>query len=1112
MTEPTTTSTSKPEESWDKKLADSVVSLAQGQAKEAAMMALKYVAGTFLEGNKAICSDPNARIIEKTMCLVMQSLAGGSSGPSNAELKQHLQQISSKLQEVDTKVTQIDANVKKALKELDLVHLELAQLAVGADAITAIRLIRGEYAQFQTAVANLQDNPKDVLAYYATVITVTKLQSQLDTIFGSLTEGVDNKESLLGNMIRQIEAKGAQQSLLNCYRMYEEYLNSIILDLRKGNVVVSTALLLFEILKQNNQLPSWLKSQLAPLFISAPSWQAHWTTQIDTLLDHFNRHLEQFAITRSATASATTGAAPAQGLNPFFFPEDARAMFRAADAYCASQQETYGLRGRIFSMGDQFKGRLSLKDLKDASVRIESGPTKTYTFTIGMALDYWSATHQSGVYDKVEFSNQWTVHRFHIPSVGTNDLDIVLPLLPYRPPAINVTQCNRQTLQASSSADAVAFGSFVEIARAGGGFALLSGGWNRGSEDKDTSNNPPKNWVEKVKELRELRDFTIRAPGRPPEHIKRPEVGLLKGGPFSYRGIGYETNIEGTFRTWLETAKTIEFPPTSANEHIRLVWSLEPAVQEFWDGATADELNRMLRASESIRLVNHKNDITDADVRAKRYIIGVNFDPTLKIANKGCRVSAGVRFYPDWDGQRADWIWHYPALQSSAVAGAIQMGVFRESENTNNSVVQSLGEPLSRNSRKLRFRFEAFYDLRLELSGINSTPFVAFTRAQLANAYVELRPGSGGTIIPPSDLTLEKMLTRPGARCFAFDYDQIGMLDHVVMYDAGYLMVYGNVGGAKLQQRPLTWGPDRDWELKTAADEVFAFDYKGVGRLDHLVIYRPGEGKISIFDRHLNLVFNSRTGLRQENLSRGYPPIHRVGLFDFDLKSPADRVFAFDFNSTGISDHLVLHRPSENVFFIVRKKDDGSFEAVPRLTGALTFVPIIPYNPQAFAFDYDGSGKLDHLVLYCPGYQRILICKKKPEQECSSLMDFGLVQVYLSGDGIGGYDLKSPADRAFAFDYDGSGKLDHLVFYRPGKGSCFILKKKDDGKFEALYRQSDPGNGIGGYDLKSPADRAFAFDYDGSGKLDHLVLYRPGSGNLVVLKKGPQGGMVRVNG
>jgi len=45
-----------------------------------------------------------------------------------------------------------------------------------------------------------------------------------------------------------------------------------------------------------------------------------------------------------------------------------------------------------------------------------------------------------------------------------------------------------------------------------------------------------------------------------------------------------------------------------------------------------------------------------------------------------------------------------------------------------------------------------------------------------------------------------------------------------------------------------------------------------------------------------------------------------------------------------------------------------------------------------------------------------------------------------------------------------------------------------------------PGSGIGGYDLASPADRVFAFDYTSSGKLDHLVLYRPGTGTIWILQ------------
>jgi hypothetical protein len=67
-------------------------------------------------------------------------------------------------------------------------------------------------------------------------------------------------------------------------------------------------------------------------------------------------------------------------------------------------------------------------------------------------------------------------------------------------------------------------------------------------------------------------------------------------------------------------------------------------------------------------------------------------------------------------------------------------------------------------------------------------------------------------------------------------------------------------------------------------------------------------------------------------------------------------------------------------------------------------------------------------------------------------------------------------------------------------GTIWILEN-NGGNFVPVYAQGDPGNGIGGYDLKSPADLSLAFDYDGSGKQDHLVLYRPNTGTIWILRK-----------
>src|SRR2546429_5531773 len=96
--------------------------------------------------------------------------------------------------------------------------------------------------------------------------------------------------------------------------------------------------------------------------------------------------------------------------------------------------------------------------------------------------------------------------------------------------------------------------------------------------------------------------------------------------------------------------------------------------------------------------------------------------------------------------------------------------------------------------------------------------------------------------------------------------------------------------------------------------------------------------------------------------------------------------------------------------------------------------------------------------------------------------------VYQQGDpgnGIGGYDLRSPADRAFAFDYDGSGRLDHLALYRPGTGTIWILRNSG-GVFSPVHQQGDPGNGIGGEKHRPPPRPTLSVPYYRRGRLAPL--------------------------
>lgn len=279
------------------------------------------------------------------------------------------------------------------------------------------------------------------------------------------------------------------------------------------------------------------------------------------------------------------------------------------------------------------------------------------------------------------------------------------------------------------------------------------------------------------------------------------------------------------------------------------------------------------------------------------------------------------------------------------------------------------------------------------------------------------------------------------------------------------------------------------YDLKSDTDRILAFDYDHSGKNDHLVLTRAGTGIIWILK-------NTR-GAFAPVYKQGDPVqgIGGQGIGGFDLKSTADKRFAFDYDHTGNLDHLFFYRPGTGIFAIV-KHQNGNFSRVSRSgdpSNGIGGFDLKSPSDLAFAFDYDHTGKQDHIVLYRPGTGAITILKNSN----------GTFQaVYRQGDlgrGIGGYDLKSAKDRAFAFDYERSGYNDHIVFYRPGTGIIWIIKNRN-GLFEPVYKQSDAVSGIGGYDLKSAQDRVLAFDADNSGRDDHLVLYRPGSGAIFIVK------------
>jgi hypothetical protein len=206
------------------------------------------------------------------------------------------------------------------------------------------------------------------------------------------------------------------------------------------------------------------------------------------------------------------------------------------------------------------------------------------------------------------------------------------------------------------------------------------------------------------------------------------------------------------------------------------------------------------------------------------------------------------------------------------------------------------------------------------------------------------------------------------------------------------------------------------------------------------------------------------------------------GLGAYDLSSTADQAVPFDYDHSGRLDYVLTYRPGTKYVAIAKHNADNSFTTVYSSTGGIGGYDLAVSTDHVVAFDYDHSGKQDHLLLYRPGSRIAFVVRHNADNTFST--------VWSGTSGIGGYDLAVTADRLVPFDYDHSGKLDHLLAYRPGSKVAFILEHGSDNAWHTVYSSFA---GIGGYDLAVGTDQAIAFDYDHSGKRDHLLLYRPGS-------------------
>lgn len=254
---------------------------------------------------------------------------------------------------------------------------------------------------------------------------------------------------------------------------------------------------------------------------------------------------------------------------------------------------------------------------------------------------------------------------------------------------------------------------------------------------------------------------------------------------------------------------------------------------------------------------------------------------------------------------------------------------------------------------------------------------------------------------------------------FRYDYLGIGKATDLFLYNSlGNQLDIGTIEKDNTFTKKLNKDDFGDW---VAEDRIVAMDYNKDHKLENLLYYRPGTGKVWLYKIELGrYVFESSNGIG------GY-----------DVESKKDRIIAFDYEGDGFMDDLVIYRPG---------KEDWD--------GYLSFVNN-KHNNNKGEFSLQFSTKF----------------------------------------GFFGYPFNDSSDRVIAFDFSSSGKQDHLLIYRKGTGKVWIFKNNRNNIFSPVFQSE---TGVAGYELKED-DRIIAYDHDNSGKQDHLVVYNSKNADHILI-------------
>ena len=391
-------------------------------------------------------------------CGLFASLSGQDKAEFEERLAHNLAQIRADLTQIQHAIAAIQDNQDRLYQLNEQILLRLDEIGPETNIGKALSHIRTDWDEQYVPMftGERSFNAERLLAFARQIIFEDKIHKQLGAINDQLAASQLGRAPLLRAYAKRLSKRMEAQRdkrLDPAYHYLEAVVDGLLAEQRKGYVMYMWA-------AQTLQTACDVTGRCddaTKLPHQAQEYRAVFARHLTAQLAELNAGLEWQILAWSDPHRR----------QPNFLHPEAERLFARADLFTAAHLEAgFGIRGRVISMGEAFDGRLTVSGV----AYTPSGPVNLVPTEPGR-IDWWTtnAVAHPPAYDELHFSDRWKIYHYHLPRLGNGSYVIDTPL-PYKPPSVKVAGIDLD-------GTVVPFGSFTAIARAGGGYALLSGEW-----------------------------------------------------------------------------------------------------------------------------------------------------------------------------------------------------------------------------------------------------------------------------------------------------------------------------------------------------------------------------------------------------------------------------------------------------------------------------------------------------------------------------------------------------------------------------------------------------------------------------------------------------------